>query len=354
MRLAARRTLALIAALTGLAAVRAAAQTPTVTVGGVGYMQYMYQLKDTANHNNAFDVTRAYINVIGKFPAGVSTRITGDIYRDADATAGGSLLYRLKYAYVSYSPDKSPLSFRFGQTQTPLLDWEEGLWDYRMQGTMPMERGGYVTSSDFGLAVDGNWGFDAVNMQAGVYNGEGYKGGTGDQRKDFEARVSVRLMNTDLSGSRGGLRATAFVQYGKPTGGGQRERYMGIVSYKTKQYTLAAEYASTKDSSTTGPTPSVSGSVMSVYGVANLPNSKFGVIARVDIIDPNTNLADNPNNVAAAAANKQTRIIAGVSYQVTPNLRTLVDIDNNSYGGGTPPGADLTRSTLYFQTQMSF
>ena len=42
--------------------------TPTVTVGGVVYAQYLYQVKDTANHLNAFDITRSYINVIGKWP----------------------------------------------------------------------------------------------------------------------------------------------------------------------------------------------------------------------------------------------------------------------------------------------
>lgn len=351
MRLTARRTLALLAVIIGGGTVRVAAQAPTVTVGGVGYLQYGYQLKDTANHVNSFDVTRAYLNVIGKFSSGIGTRVTGDVYRAAD----NSLLYRLKYAYVSYAPEGGALSYRFGLTQTPLLDWEEGLWDYRMQGPMALDRAGYVTSSDYGLAVDGNWGKDgAINLQAGVYNGEGYHGATGDQRKDAEARLSVRLLPTDEGGGRGGLRLTGFVQYGKPTGGGQRERYLGMLSYKTKQYLLAAEYASTTDSSTATPSPKVSGSVLSVYGFARIPNTKFGVIGRVDVVDPNTSLADNPNNVPAAAANKQTRVIVGGSYQLSPNVRLLLDLDNNSYSGGTPPNADLTRSTLYFHTQLTF
>ncbi|HEY8104675.1 MAG TPA: porin, partial [Gemmatimonadales bacterium] len=174
----------------------ASAQAPTVTVGGVGYAQYLYQLhKDSVTNSNLnnFDVTRAYINVIGKFSSGVGARITPDIYRNAD----GSLAFRLKYAFASWTPEGSPLTLNLGETQTPWLDWEEALWDYRMQGTMAMDRAGYITSSDFGLAVDGNWGFDKVNLQAGVYNGEGYKGGLGDQRKDLEARLSVRLLGTD-------------------------------------------------------------------------------------------------------------------------------------------------------------
>ena len=85
-----------------------AAQAPTVTVGGVGYAGYYYNLKDTASHSNNFDVTRAYVNVIGKFAYGVGTRVTADIYRNPD----GSLAYRLKYAFATWTPEKSALTFK--------------------------------------------------------------------------------------------------------------------------------------------------------------------------------------------------------------------------------------------------
>src|SRR5438552_584542 len=144
--------------------------TPTVTVGGVAYLQYLYQLKDTTNHVNNFDVSRSYINVIGKFPTGLFTRVTADIYRNTD----GSLAYRLKYAYAAFTPEKSPLTFKLGQIHTPWLDWEEALWDYRMQGQMAMERAGYMSAADFGAGVDGKWGPDKVNFQFTVVNGETY------------------------------------------------------------------------------------------------------------------------------------------------------------------------------------
>src|ERR1044071_378950 len=121
-----------------------AAQGPTVTVGGVAYAQYLYQLKDTANHVNNFDVTRAYLNVIGRFAHGVYTRVTGDVYRNTD----GSLAYRLKYAYAAWTPEKSALTFKLGQIHTPWLEWEESLWDYRMQGPMALDLDGYLSSSD--------------------------------------------------------------------------------------------------------------------------------------------------------------------------------------------------------------
>jgi phosphate-selective porin O/P len=325
-----------------------ATQAPQVTVGGVAYLQYLYQLKDTANHNNNFDVTRAYINVIGRFSGGLYTRITVDVNRPPAVTTDNSLRYRLKYAYAAYTPQGSSLTYKLGQIHTPFIDWEEALWDYRMQGQMAMERGGYLSSSDFGLGVDGNWSADKVNMQVGIYNGESYSGGTGDKRKDLMGRVSVRVKPTDDASRVGGLRVTAYGQYGKPTSGGKRSRLLGVVSYRTKQITLAGEYAVTKDS-TTGPVPApvaeASGSVASVFGVYHFSNSKAAVLARVDLTDPNTDVGNN----------RLTRFIGGASYQLTPNLRLLADLDLLSYQGGAPtPALEATRSQAYFQAQFTF
>lgn len=326
----------------------AAAQNQTqITVSGVGYAQYGYQLKDTANHNNAFDVTRAYINLIGKFAGGVGVRVTADISRPPAVTTDNSLRYRLKYAYATYTPAGSALTFKLGQIHTPWLDWEEALWDYRMQGTMPIERNGYLTSSDFGAGVDGKWGPDKVNMQVTFVNGEGYGGGVGDQRKDIEGRVSVRLLDTSDSSRVGGLRLTGYAHYGKPTGGGARQRYIGMLSYKSKQITLAGEYAITKDSAGAG--AMLDGQVVSGYGVFHFPNSKAAVIARVDYAKP------NKNGVSTTPGFSNTRFIGGLSYQVSPNLRALADVDYLSYKNGSPsPAAEASRAQALFQIQFTF
>jgi len=334
---------------TPLAAQAPATQAPQVTVSGVAYTGFFYQLKDTANHTNGFDVTRAYINVNGRFGGGITTRVTADIQRVG--AGDNSLRYRLKYAYFAYTPQNSKLTYKLGQIHTPFIDWEEALWDYRMQGQMAMERGdlvtprSYLSSSDFGLGVDGRWGADKINMQVGLYNGENYNGGTGDQRKDLMGRVSVRVMDTDDSSRVGGLRVTAYGQYGKPTGGGERQRWLGMVSYRSKQITLAGEYAITKDSVTAPAVPEVKGSVASIFGVYRVPNSKVAVLARVDLTDPNTNTANN----------RQTRFIGGASYQLSPNVRLLADLDMVSYQGGTPtPALEATRSQALFQAQFTF
>jgi len=324
----------LVVALAGPAAAQ------DVTVGGVAYGQYLYQLKDTASHNNGFDVTRTYVNVVGRFAGGLMTRITPDLFRDA----GGSLALRIKYAYVAYTPGTTPLTFKLGMIHTPWIDWEEGLWDYRMQGGIAVDRNGYMSSADLGFGVDGAWAKQMVNMQVGVYNGEGYKGGVGDQRKDVMGRVSVRLLPSDDAGSRGGLRVSAYGQYGKPTGGGERKRVIGMVSYKSKLFTLAAEGMLTQDSATATPTAELNGRAFSGFGVLNIPNSKAAVIGRVDIVDPDRDVVGD----------RQTRFIGGVSYRLHPHLRLLADLDYLSYQSTPTPAQEAGRAQGLFQMEFTF
>jgi hypothetical protein len=319
------------------------AQAPTVTVGGVGYAQFAYFPADTAKGVNNFDVTRAYINVIGRFAHGVTVRITPDIYRTPDG-----LTYRLKYGFVTWTPDSgSALTFKLGMLNTPYVEWEEQLWDYRMQGTIALDRNGYLSSSDFGFLVDGSWGSEKVTMSAGVINGEGYNRPLGDKGKDLAARVSVRLVSTDDPGRQGGLRLTGYGQSGKPTGGGTRQRLVGVISYRTKLLTLAGEAAVTKDSVLTTPVSAErKGRVFTTFGVLRVPpSSKLQFIGRLDLVDPDTDTDDD----------RQTRVIVGVGYQLTPNLRLLADLDKVSYQGGvTTPALEVVRSQALFQVQFTF
>src|SRR6266702_3107502 len=343
---------AVVAAAAGvgpLAAQQAAPAAPQVTAGALVYGQYLYQLKDSlgAGHQNQFSIQRAYINVVGKFSDGVYARLTTDI---APTGANANQTVRLKYAYAAWTPNGSDVTYKLGLLHTPWLDWEEALWDYRMQGTMPLERGfmkpdgtqsAYVSASDFGAGVDGKWGPDKVNFQLTVVNGEYYKAAPGDQGKDVMGRVSVRVSDTDDSSRVGGLRVTAYAQYGKPTGGGERDRYLAMVSYRTKQITLAGEAAATQDRAIGA--VGVNGRVYSAFGVYKFPNTKAAVLARVDVADQQAGVAD-----------RQTRLIGGVSYQLSPNWRLLGDWDYVSFQGTPNPAQEAVRSQALFQTQFTF
>lgn len=304
----------------------AAQQAPQVTVTGVVYTQYQYV--DAPVHNNTFEVQRAYVNVLGRFANGITTRLTTDILPNA----AGNQFIRLKYAFAAWTPAGSSLTYKLGMIQTPFVDFEETLWDYRMQGSIATDRNGALFSADIGFGVDGRWNNEQVNAQVAILNGEGYSNGTGDFRKDFTARVSVRVKPTNDASRVGGLRVTGYAGIGKATGGADRTRYLGMLSYKTQQYTLAGEYVLRTD----GP---VDGSIISAFGVYRLPNSKVAVIARVDIVDPNTNVANN----------KATRLIGGASYTLSPNVRLLADLDRQSFESGA---TDINQ--ILFQASFTF
>ncbi len=208
---------------------------------------------------------------------------------------------------------------------------------------------GYLTSSDIGFGVDGKWGPDKVNMQLTFVNGTGYSGGPGDQRKTVQGRLSVRLLDTSDSSRVGGLRLTGYAQFGKPVGGGTKSRYIGMLSYRSKSITLAGEYAIAKDSGAATTQILRDGQVISGYGVFHFPNSKVAAIARVDYTKP------DKNALSTVAGFTSTRFIAGLSYQLSPNLRLLGDVDWLSYKNAAPsPAADAARATGFFQIQFTF
>ena len=310
-----------------------AQQAPQVSVTGVVYTQYQYSDAPIAA-KSTFDMTRAYVNVLGRFANGITTRVTTDIIPSAVTNQ----VIRLKYAFAAWTPTGSSLTYKLGMIHTPWVDFEETLWDYRMQGTIAVDRnpiGGpsTMTAADIGVGVDGHWNGERINGQFVIVNGEGYSGGTGDFRKDVEARVSVRVQPTNDNSRVGGLRVSGYAGIGKVTGtGADRNRYLGMLSYRTLQYTLAGEFVSVKNGAVTG-------SIISAFGVYHLTRSKAAVIARVDIVDPDKNVGNNKN----------TRIIAGASYQLSPNVRLLADLDRLSFESGVTP-----TNQILLQTQFTF
>jgi hypothetical protein len=324
-----------------LAASGLAAQETGVRLSGVSYAEFRVLLSDSANHRNEFDVTRAYLNAIGRFDHGVSTRVTADIYRNAD----GSLSYRLKYAYFGWNPGGGPATLKFGAIHTPWLDWEEALWGYRMQGTMPIERAGYLTSADLGAGVDLRSSDERVNAQLAVVNGEGYQRPAGGRYRDFEARVSVRLLDSDDRSRIGGLRLTGYGHVGKRTNGGPRDRWIGMASYRSARVVLAGQYAATRDGAADADDPDTDGRVASVYAVLNVPGSDVTLLARIDRTDPNTSVADDA----------YTRWFGGVGYRLGSNVRLLADLEHADYQAAAPsPAAAAARTRLLFQTEFTF
>jgi len=313
--------------------------TPSFRVGVTIYADYTYIDSPTSKdadgntiHPSAFNVSRAYINVTGNLSHLVSYRITPDITREtgAGSSLNGSLTYRLKYAFGQFNFDTFMTHgswARFGVHQTPYLDFMEGIYRYRFQGTMFPEREGFITSSDFGLSGHYNFPGNYGDLHVGYYNGDGYQRVDANNQKAFQGRFSLRPL--PLGGVMKGLRLHAFYDADHYIKNGPRDRFVGTLTYEHPKYVnLGFDYLTTKDRTaiTAAEVKSEGWAVWATPKFIALAESKPGLEAllRYDNLKPN-------KNVDAW----RHRLIVGLAYWFPmlrgPSACVLLDMDRQTF-----------------------
>jgi hypothetical protein len=237
--------------------------TPSIKVGVVFYGNYTYtsapQSTDSDGNKispNSFDVTRSYLNFTGNINHRVQYRITPDVTRatvtGATASFNNSLVFRIKYAYMQFNLDDWSGSWkqtwiRMGANQTPLVDWEEGIYRYRFQGTTFSERVGRLTSSDFGVSFHTSFPKNYGEIHTGIYNGDGYTAAEANNRKAFQTRVTVRPLATSSSLTARGFRGTAFYDWDTYMKNDPRERLWFQGLFENAHLTAAVDWLDAKD-----------------------------------------------------------------------------------------------------------
>ena len=186
--------------------------TPSVKLGALIFTDYTFTQKPTATdtdgnsiHANAFNVSRAYINVTGNISHVVAFRITPDIVRETNAASAtnGSLVFRIKYAFAQVNLDDwMPKGswIRLGIQQTPYVDFMEGIYRYRFQGTILPEREGFLTSSDAGVSFHSAFPRDYGDFHVGIYNGDGYSKTEANDQKAVQIRGTIRPLPSHPGG----------------------------------------------------------------------------------------------------------------------------------------------------------
>jgi hypothetical protein len=178
--------------------------TPSIKVGFTLFADYTYTDSPTAKNAdgsdynpNAFNVSRAYLNVTGQLHHLVSFRITPDITREtgAGSSLNGSYTFRLKCGFGQLNMDDwlpKGSWVRLGLQQTPYIDYAEGIYRYRFQSAIMVDRDGFLTSSDLGLSSHVSFPDNYGDVHVGIYNGEGYSKAEANDQKGFQVRASVR------------------------------------------------------------------------------------------------------------------------------------------------------------------
>lgn len=313
---------------------------PVVRVGVVSFLQYDAELENRDDFN-VFDVTRAYLNINGQLSRNVRFRVTPDIRRVTDGSLAGSLTLRLKYGFVELA-NLTPRSWlRFGLHQTPWLDFEESINRYRVQGTMFAEREALIPGSgDFGVGyfmpLPGGFG----EVQAGLYNGEGFAQTDANKYKSVQGRLTVRPFPN--AGVATGLRLSGFYNWGWY--GANRPRRLGILmaSFEHRNVVATIQGLTATENPALLPRDTDRKGTSAFLEVREGPAGWAGLV-RFDAFDPDD----------ALVGNRQQRIIAGGAYWWTwPAARIGLVGTNEQVHYDAPTRLDENR--LLVQTHVEF
>jgi hypothetical protein len=273
------------------------ADPTSVKLGATIFTDYTYQSSPRITdadkndvHSSSFEVRRAYINVTGNITKDISFRITPDVGARLSTTGAstsfdGSLVIRLKYAFGQFALDNLTHGswIRIGQQQTPYVDFMEGIYRYRFQGTIFVEREGYVSSSDVGLSGRLALPNDYGDIHLGYYNGDTYSKAEANDQKAFQIRGTLRPFPkvADLKG----LRLSAFYDNDHPVNNADRKRFIGAATFEHKYVNAGFEYTDAKDnSSSTKPVIDSNG-----FSIWATPKTTVGLegLFRYDQVKPN-------------------------------------------------------------------
>ena len=358
---------------------------PPLNFSGIIFGSYSFlQQSTTPNQlnrqiDNAFIVDRAYLTF--KMPAGAHTsiRITTDLYQTSETTPNAYTV-RAKYAYLQYDGSTMDnglqVTGRIGILHTVLIDHEESFWPRYLSPTA-VERAGYFSSADAGLATQVALPNKLGELYATITNGPGYASRETDRFKDYAVRLSLTplannkdmpLLQTFTLSAWGykGATASAFVNGGPATNGSvgsalDRSRAGLFVGLKDPRLVLGGEVAQRHEGGETGANTIASprvltetaGRLLSAFTVIRpfaftnaSGKSPFGIVARYDAVKPTsstTGFATVP-----PTDNAYHTAIAGLFWDLSQKAQIALDYQESLASANGVSTAPPTPSKSYF------
>ena len=358
---------------------------PPVSVSGQIFGNYNYQLSTTPTPlvnqaDNGFNLDRIYLTFRAPVVERLNVRVTTDIFQTSEVNALNPYAIRAKLAYLQYDAPKrsngAAMFARLGILQNVVIEHVEQFWT-RYLGQTALERAGYFSSADVGLAA----GVSLPNRQGEVYativNGPGYAARERDRFKDFAIRLSLTplangrhsalLQSLTLTGwGYKGATASTFVNGGVGQVGvvGEaldRSRAGVLVGVRDPRLVLFGELAFRHDEADVGlNTPvsprsvsEISGRMLS--GIAQVrplgftnptERSPYGIILRYDHVSPTTRTVNV--TPAPATSNSYHNLTAGVFYDVSQRAQFALDYQESLTANNNVSVAPPTQAKGYY------
>ena len=362
-----------------------AVAVPPLTVSGLIFGSYNYQLPTTpaqlTNQNdNGFILDRAYLTV--RAPAGdrLSIRVTTDVYQTSETNTQNAYTIRAKYAYLQYDAPKfhngASTFARLGILQNVVIEHIETFWPRYLSQTA-IERAGYFSSADVGLAAGAALPNRMGEVYATIMNGPGYTSRERDRFKDYAIRLSLTplanrtdmpvLQSLTITGwGYKGSTASTFVNGGAgqvgPVGAAlDRSRAGVFVGIKDPRLALGGEFAMRRDGADAGANTAASerigttttGRVLSgltqvrPFAFSNgTGKSPFGLVARYDRVSPST----STSGIAAppSPSNSYHSLIGGAFYDLNQRAQFALDYQESLATNNGASNAPPVQSKGYF------
>jgi len=338
--------------------------TDKVKLSAKAYLRYSYELGEEAKNANQFNVDRLYLQ--SEYFA--SDRVRFQLTLDGGITRNGTgnqvFLAETKSAFIEVKDVLAKgLYLRAGILPLAWIPYEDDLWGYRVQGPMPMDRWGYVTSTDLGLAVGGSLPSKYGSFQVNVTNGEGFRFTELGKRKELQARLSVNPL-ASMGGLAAGLFVTGYGSFGEYDDPGLaarvKSRVIGQVGLQSAPLTLVGAYTVARDANakvkgryTVGEESLVTGHGLYGFAVVNVGELSHApimegvdVVARYDHLEPDRAVEHDTLDL----------LIAGVGYRWSKHVRSIVDYETVSFGSDVG-GVDANKPAekrLKLQTEFRF
>jgi len=290
-----------------------------VKVSGVSYLRYTIVTDSTLN--NGFYIDRAYANFISEILKNenlkLKFRYTLDVGQIRDVAKSGSYKpnpdstikipnsaivgsYFVYSKYAFLEANYKNFKIYFGQTYNFWIKQMDEIWGYRFIEKTPTDYFSVLSSADIGAAVEYNSKF--INVNFGVFNGEGYNKVEDNKFKDFELTIfTYPYTNDNLK-----IGIFGYGHYGKYKNENEKIRLNSSLAIIQKFFTISFEYGNFKGSTlTSGDTVRLN--LISGF-ISVKPNQIFDIIFRIDRYGEDRNF-----------------IIGGIVLKLSKNLRGSIN-----------------------------
>lgn len=254
--------------------------------------------------NIGFDLERSYLGYEYKFNNGLSVKGVMDIGKSSDVSDYQRIAY-IKNAMVSWK--KGNLTLNGGLISTTQFNFQEKFWGYRYVMKSFQDLYKFGNSADLGISVSYKFA-DWISADAIIVNGEGYK--KFQKGNGFNYGLGATL--TPVKGFQIRL-------YGGFNDSGEKGKesivnMAGFVGYKSKRFTIGAEYNHMLNASNKKGHDQFG---YSVFGSVNVANHT-DIYARFDDLYSNDdwNIAKDERAAILGAQFK-----AGKYVKIAPNFR---------------------------------